>query len=232
LLYATSVTIVVAPWVIRNYLVFDRPIITTTGGGYDLLRENSPHRYTVLQNLNSNWVKDVLFESGWDRRTFSLSDYLFQLAPNSEEEMDRANYREAVESIRHDPGMFFVASLMRFCNLWVLCPSEPANETTRHRLGRYASTIFYLAEYTLAASGAWLIGKRWLRAPWVWGLLLVLSCVLTSTFLWSEMTLRSPFVSVIALAAGAGVAGRRWWTSKETIDTQGLVMSQMATNLP
>ena len=53
----TGTILTVAPWVIRNWIVFGLPILTTTHGGYTLLLGNNPvfYREVISQPFGTTW---------------------------------------------------------------------------------------------------------------------------------------------------------------------------------
>jgi hypothetical protein len=221
-----AAAIVIAPWVVRNYRVFDRPIITTTHGGYTLRLANNRWFYQHL--AAGYWFVP------WD------SDELQSDPPKppstiykQEVSTDRYHYSAALSDIRAEPGMFLVSCVYRLSRLWGVCPmATEANESLTHRLLRYAVAGFYLAEFALAAWGAWGIGRKWLQTPWLWGLLLVLSFTAVHTVYWTDMRMRAPLVPVIALAAGAGLARMGCWRESQPVESQSLATPSRGPNLP
>jgi hypothetical protein len=71
---------------------------------------------------------------------------------------------------------------------------------------RYAVGIFYAFELALTALGAWFLGRKLLREPWIWGTLLLFSYTLVHAFYWTDMRMRAPLVPVIALLVAVAVS--------------------------
>ncbi len=185
--FAFAAALVISPWAVRNYCDFGRPIITTTHGGYTLALGNNPLFYRHL--AEQGWFAP--FDSGafWN---LTARPYAERTAFD-EVELDRRFQSAAYEAIRAQRGMFLQACAYRLSRLWGICPlATDANESLKHRLLRYAVAVFYAGEFVLAAWGAWLVGRNWLHAPWLWGLLLVLSVTAVHTVYWTDMRMRTP----------------------------------------
>lgn len=190
--------VVTAPWVVRNALVLDRLIVTTTHGGYTLWLGNNEEFYGFLRQAEWGEV--------WDSRNLD-EQYLRARRELEYDELraDRWAYDQAVESIRRDPGGFVRASVFRIGSLWGLVPHQVAShESAARRLARYAVGVWYLVVSALALLGAGLLGRRWWDPPWLWGLLLCLCFTLMHAVYWSNLRMRAPLVPVVCLAAAWG----------------------------
>lgn len=197
--------VVLAPWAIRNELVFGRPIVTTTHGGYTLLLANNPEFYAYLRN--GTWG------SVWDAREFNerwRSEQQGQgsaLDPAARElESDRRAYAAAWENIGREPLMFAYSCLARLGRLWNVLPHRTSpDESTSRRGLRFAVAIWYTLELLLAAAGIAYLRRRLLLSPWVWGTILVVSLSAVHTIFWTDMRMRAPLVIVVALLVAQGV---------------------------
>ena len=193
-----AVAFVLSPWVIRNQIQFGRPILTTTHGGYTLLLGNNPKFYEYLRTGAWGTV--------WDANELNAS----RTAPEDELQADRQAYTEARANISREPGMFFYSCLVRVGRLWSPLPHQiDPDEGPRRRLARYAVGLWYLAELLLAAVGLWAVFRRGWRREWLWGLLLAGCLTAVHTFYWSQIRMRASLIPVVALAAAAGLAGRK-----------------------
>ncbi len=222
--FALAAALVVGPWAARNYREFDQPIITTTHGGFTLGLANNPvfYRHLSKQGWFAPWDAD---DDTWIP--------IDALQDESETSEDRLFYAQAFATIRDQPRMFFVSCLYRLSRLWGVCPiATDPQESTGHRLLRYAVAVFYLFEFALAGWGAWLVGRNWLKTPWLWGLLLVLSFTAVHTVYWTDMRMRAPFIGVIALAAGAGLSGKGGKVPGQGLAAQSFATSGPTGNLP
>jgi hypothetical protein len=213
---------VLAPWAIRNEMVFGRPIITTTHGGYTLLLANNPEFYAYLQNATWGSVWDALdFNEHW---RLEQQDHGSALDPAARElESDRRAYAAAWENIARDPLVFAYSCLVRLGRLWNVLPHQtsPDESASRHGL-RLAVAIWYTLELLLAAAGIALLRRRLLLSPWAWGTILVVSLSAVHTIFWTDMRMRAPLVIVVALLAAQGVlllATRRQASSAEAPTT-------------
>ncbi|UUO07054.1 hypothetical protein M4951_01780 [Blastopirellula sp. J2-11] len=190
-----------APWVARNYMIFDNHIVLgTTHGGYTLLWGNNREFYEFLQNGDQPvWDSDQLharFNQEHPKRATSSNELA----------RDRAAYAEATETMRQQPGMFLWSTLVRIGRFWRLAPHALSHdESQSRRLARYAVGAFYLVEFGLAIVGIAVIGRKIWSPPWIWGVMLALSFTLVHAFFWSNIRMRAPVVPVICLLATAGL---------------------------
>lgn len=199
-------TVVLSPWVCRNYVVFRRPIIATTHGGYTLMLGNNDGFYDFLQQ--SDWGEV------WDSRELDMKySQIRQQYDYDESQADRWAYRQAVACIKQRGGMFVCSCAVRVGRLWGLVPHRlGSRESTARRIVRYAVGLWYASVFLLAAIGVFSLGKRLLRSPWVWGLLLCLSFTAVHALYWSNLRMRAPLMPVVCMAAALGaqrIAARR-----------------------
>lgn len=185
---------VVAPWVIRNYRQFGKPIATTTHGGYTLLLGNNRSYYQWLTNDKTGLPWDA--EKNLSSTLSSDADELAN---------DERSYAAARETIAHHRREFALASLYRSGQLWSPLPNQlTAEESTARRILRYATCGWYCAVYLLAALGVWKLKARLLRPPWMWGLLLCVAFTAVHTFYWTNLRMRAPLIPFVALVAAVG----------------------------
>lgn len=223
---AITAVAIMAPWGIRNYREFGKPILTTTHGGYTLYLGNNEMFYT--------WLKDGDKEGTWSSEKFDErfsietivhlipyvepvfrggggmhyeDEYLKSLF--TEENTDRVAYELAHKQMREHPRMAVSASLYRIRQLWSPLPNKlTADESTGRMLLRFATAAWYLGVYALAAVGLWRLRWNIVRQPWVWGLLLCFAFTAVHTFYWSNLRMRAPLVPVVALVAAAACQSR------------------------
>jgi 4-amino-4-deoxy-L-arabinose transferase-like glycosyltransferase len=227
--YLLAAAGVFSPWMLRNLVHFGRPIVGTTHGGYTLLLANNPWFYEHLRSgaWGSVWMADEL-DQWWITQASRAT-------PAKELEADRLAYREAWETIRRQPGMFFIASLIRVAWLWSPLPHRvDPEEQTAEQLARYAVGLWYSVELILAAAGIVAILRRNPQpegpgpltldsrpstldsrlstlAPrpsttWIWGALLAIVFTAVHSIYWTNLRMRAPIMPVVALAAAAGTA--------------------------
>lgn len=190
--------LVLAPWAVRNALLFGRPIVTTTHGGYTLWLGNNEEFYGFLTQAQWGAV--------WDSQPVD-EQYLQVRRELQDDELqaDRWAYDQALASIRRDPASFLRACVFRVGSLWGLVPHQiAADEPPVRRLARYAVGVWYAVVSVLALVGVASLGCKLCRAPWLWGLLLCLSLTAMHAAYWSNLRMRAPLVPVVCLAAAVG----------------------------
>jgi hypothetical protein len=191
-----------APWAIRNQIVFGRPIISTTHGGYTLLLGNNPSFYEHLRTAPRGTI-------------WSAENPKPQVANQQDADelrADRRDYDEAWRTIREQPAMFFRAGLHRVARLWGVLPyAVDRQESVASRWLRYATAVWYTLELALAAAGAWSLGKKLVQSPWLFGVVLAVGFTAVHTVYWTDLRMRAPLVPVVALLAAAGGA---WMASR------------------
>jgi 4-amino-4-deoxy-L-arabinose transferase-like glycosyltransferase len=198
---------VLAPWAIRNQIVYGRPIITTTHGGYTLLLANNPEFYEYLRSAPWGRVWDAeQFNRQWEaERGSSTPNFVWDLRREELDDDSRA-YQVAWENIQREPLMFAYACLVRVGRLWGVMPHQTSlDESTSRRGLRYAIAIWYVFVLSLAAVGAWRLGRKLLADGWIWGTLLLISFTVVHVFYWTDLRMRAPLMSVVVLLATQGV---------------------------
>jgi len=189
------------PWVVRNILVFDAPVIATTHGGYTLLWGNNREYYDHLKQGH---------EGLWDSTSFHErfgEAYPHKGTSASELARDQAAHREAVRTIAGQPMMFAYSSLLRLASFWRPWPLPLSEqESLNRRMLRYAVGAWYTVLLLLALFGWWNLGRRWLRPEWLAGLLLPITFTSIHLVYWTDMRMRAPVMPVIAVLACVALA--------------------------
>jgi hypothetical protein len=201
---------VMSPWVIRNYRVFGRPIITTTHGGYTLYLGNNESFYEYLANDKSGlpWTAPPI-----DLGIVTSSDPTMP----SETMFDQTYYRYARSAIRNSPRGFLHACAYRLWQLWSPLPHKlTVDESLGRRLLRYTTCAWYCAVYALAAVGIWRLRGALVRPPWIWGVLLCAAFTAVHALYWTNLRMRAPLVPFVAIVAGAALSGRGTKTERQT----------------
>ena len=198
--YCLTIVFLLTPWVVRNLLVFEAPVLGTTHGGHTLLWSNNDSYYQYLQSGTEPVWDNEAFHEGFSRR----HPYLGTSA--SELHRDRAAYGEALEAMQQNPGMAAYSSLVRLGMFWRLLPHAASSEESGMRtMVRYAIGGWYLVQFFLVFVGLVALGRRLWQPSWMAALLLVGSFTLVHLFFWSNMRMRSPLVPILAVLACAGV---------------------------
>jgi 4-amino-4-deoxy-L-arabinose transferase-like glycosyltransferase len=212
--FAAAVAVVLAPWAVRNYVQFGRPILATTHGGYTLLLGNNPSFYRYLRSgaWGRVWDADA-FNRAWRARATRSE-------PADELRNDRLAYAEALRTIRSQPALFVYSCAVRAGRLWAPLPHQvDPRETAAKRWARYLVGVWYLAELALSLIGIVAILRRddlavceaggprqsW-QSTWLWGILLAACFTGVHALYWSNLRMRAPLMPVVAMAAAAGAA--------------------------
>lgn len=196
-----AAAVILAPWLIRNTLVFHKPIVTTTHGGYTLLLGNNPvfYREVVAQPWGTVWGGESL--AAWQR---SLEIQMRQEMPPIEGEIarDRWMYDRAWENIAEQPRMFVRACVLRFLRFWNVAPLAPASAG----LPSIAGTLIAVFYVFVTLGFLWGL-VRLSRPEWRnWAPLVLLIVAFTAIHLvyWTNMRMRAPVVPMIALLSARG----------------------------
>ena len=230
---ALGTAVVVGPWLVRNMLVLDRPIFTTTHGGYTLLLGNNPvfYREVVDRPWGTVWDRGSLAK--WNR---SLEAAMRQENPpvESESARDRWMTRRAISNIRAQPAEFLRACQLRMLRFWNVAPLGPATDAIRSvwlrfcrltgqenwktyrddavTIVRWGLSLFYAA----ITIGLLLSLLRMNRTEWRCFsplLLLIVSLCVVHLFYWANTRMRAPLIPAIALLAVRGFLFNRKRTS-------------------
>ncbi|HVU87251.1 MAG TPA: hypothetical protein VHD36_08015, partial [Pirellulales bacterium] len=201
-IFAASIT--VAPWAIRNWIQFGRPIITTTHGGHTLALANNSWFYEHLRSAP---------DEPWDAAEFNhlALDLRHHHTSAAELEDNREGHQIAWEAIHDDPFMFLRACVYRESRLWGVLPLALPGQSAREGRERYMVAAFYVAEFFLALVGLYQLGRKMFTRAWLFGLLLAGSFTLVHAVYWTDMRMRAPVMPAVALAAAAGAA---WLTGR------------------
>ena len=190
---------VVGPWLIRNWIVFGVPILTTTHGGYTLLLGNNPVFYqeVVEQPWGTVWQHDSLLNWQTELEAKIQND----IGPQaSEVQRDRWYSNQAKQFIIATPRLFAAAVLHRVRSLWNIVPQGEVTAQT----GGWAMTAvgwFYSLILTAACVGLVTVACRSDRNLWLPFFVLIASVQLAHLFYWTNTRMRAPLTPAIALLA-------------------------------
>lgn len=206
--------IVVAPWVMRNTLIFGTPILTTTHGGYTLLLGNNPVFYeqVVRQPWGTTWPDDS--QHTWEEELNSAMND--ELGPHaSEMARDAWQSRRARTYIQNEPRHFLKAVVHRVRSLWNTVPQGDAASGVNPRLissvGWFYTVVLILGIVGLVRA---LIGSD--RRDWAPLLILIVSVQVVHLFYWTNTRMRAPLTPAIALFAANAIVR----SSKSNADMQ------------
>ncbi|MEM9701875.1 MAG: hypothetical protein AAF907_05470 [Planctomycetota bacterium] len=209
---AAATLLAVSPWVVRNQLVFDRPILMTTHGGYTLHLANNEVFYEEVARGPVGAVWDGRSLLRWQIH-YELSYFNWRGLDSPRErrpdyEVDEDEWRRelAVDAIQSDPAGFVRAVPLRISRLWSPVPIGPAAEGTPGPL-RWTVGGWNVGVFLLMAWGAVRVWKsdRW--TGWRAALLLLASLTAVHAVYWSNARMRGAVVPAIAVLAAAGACG-------------------------
>lgn len=186
----------IAPWVARNANVFNKPIATTTHGGYTLLLANNEVLFDHFETSTSrNWDEER-FHQFW-RNEKAVH------AEATEIDLDHVANELALETIRRRPAVFAKACLIRLGWFWALWPADrQAGPTQQWLIGIWNGVL-----YTTACIGFFLVLRpakiRFRTTFWLLpSIALVVSLCSIHAVYWSNMRMRAPCIPVLAMFAG------------------------------
>jgi hypothetical protein len=204
--------ITVAPWAIRNSMVFGRPIVTTTHGGYTLLLGHNPvySHEVVEQPWGTVWSGNSLTAWQASLETAMQADGVPRF---DEVSRDRWMYRQAWRNIANDPALALRAGVTLLGRFWGVVPLNTPERSLPTWL-RWGIGLFYVVEFVAMGLGLWKLTRtEWSR--W-WPLVaLIVSFTLVHSLYWADMRMRAPLVPAIALLAARGLSGKRQGPSAE-----------------
>ncbi len=143
-LAATVAVLCVVPWLVRNYMVFHRPVFIRDNFGVELKVGNQPGNKGL-------WSGDL----HPDRNAYELS----RVAKMGEVEYSRVSGREAIQSILSHKGEFIRDSIFRIGYFWVGTPMSSRRLHALKFLKYSPSFVFSVLAFWGAARAA-KSGKR------------------------------------------------------------------------
>ncbi len=163
MLFIIATTATLTPWVIRNLLIFDKPIWATTHGGYTLLLANNPLLYDQIAsgNYSREWNEELFHEKWAQRNEGDPREATFWLAPVTEDKSrltspqttldkpwmgelvdDKLASQSAMKLIRNQPLIFLKSALVRLAWLWAPWPSaRQGSAVQRFVIGFWYCTV-------------------------------------------------------------------------------------------
>jgi hypothetical protein len=188
---------VMAPWAVRNALVFGEPVWTTTHGGYTLALANNEiyYRDILLGRSGRVWSGDDQWR-WWDSVNRAT-------AGMREPEADRLLRQRVIRLALERPGTFLTSCLDRLVRFWSVAPAG-AVYSPRVRLATAAWTVplWIALGLGFCRRGLW----RW---PDITAPLQLLGLTLVHILYWTDLRMRAPLVPAIALIAATALWNKR-----------------------
>jgi 4-amino-4-deoxy-L-arabinose transferase-like glycosyltransferase len=201
-LLAATTLLCLVPWIVRNTLVFGRPICTTTHGGYTLALANNPTYYHDVESGSA----DTVWTGSDQWRWFDAVNRA--TAGMTEPEADRYLQDSVIRVARNRPAEFGWAVVHRLRHFW-----SPAPSAAVYSRGMRWACLVWTVPLWLAFALGLTRPKLW-RWPQIVAPLVCLGFTLIHAFYWTDMRMRAPLVPAIALvAASASISrsGRAFW---------------------
>jgi hypothetical protein len=200
--------LVLTPWVVRNAVLFGRPIATTTHGGYTLLLGHNPVYYREIVNGPPGAVWDGRSLEAWQR---SLEEELAAagIPPSDETARDAWFGATARKIVFDDPWMAVRSGMTLMGRFWSVAPSDVAARPLP-RVVVWGIAAGNVVVFTLAGIG--LVVCLRTRNPLGETALIALLVFSAVHFVyWSDQRMRAPLVPVLACLAATGfVSAMRW----------------------
>lgn len=134
ILMGIGFVIAVSPWTIRNTIVFDRFVPLRTMYGFNLWRGNHPGA-TGTPRINP----DETVESALDPE---YQKYIDENHPQTELELDKFYYDEAVRFIKENPGEFVWLTIKRIVYFITFDPTHPLTRNVVYLGGHLFLLLF------------------------------------------------------------------------------------------
>ena len=202
LLVVVTALVVVSPWAIRNGVVFGKPIMTTTHGGYTLWLANNPVYYAeVVEGGDPAWNGESLHR--WQRETQAE---MGRLGIQGEVAQDRWQSARARQFIADHPWRFVRAGLYRAAIFWAIFPGRSA-ETGLPQPMLWIIAGGYAA---LWVGGIVALGRIAIQRSWAvnWpACSLILSFFLVHLVYWTDVRMRAPIMPAVAVWVAVGWCG-------------------------
>jgi hypothetical protein len=203
-LFAAIVLVTLLPWAVRNARLFGEPVWTTTHGGHTLALANNPVYFADVVDGPPGAVWSGATQAQWFARLGR------ELKGMGEPRADRYLRRLALSTIVEHPRTFFRASLARLGRFWGIAPSAAVYSPWL----RFLSAIWTLPLWFALAIGLWHKGL-WL-IPKIAAPLIIIALTAIHTVYWTDMRMRVPVITAIALVAAGTELTRRPWRRSMT----------------
>jgi len=147
-----SFAMILLPWIVRNYVVFQAFIPGSTLAGYNLFRDH----YRLLDN--EGWIREI-----GPRRVIeaAMGDILAEredtIEGKSEVELDKLYFEEAMARIKKRPDRYIILCFYRFLRLWFNV-GFGAPPSLRSRMMLAVNATFLLLA---------IASFVWFKGPWI-----------------------------------------------------------------
>jgi len=132
-LLGLTFTITLSPWLIRNYMVFHKPIFRTMYG-FNLWRGNHPGA-SGTGRLNPEHISEASLDPEYQK-------FIDQNHPNTELAIDKFYRDEAMKFIREDPLRYVWLTTKRIAYFLIIDPTHPLTRNALYIGGYLFAVIF------------------------------------------------------------------------------------------
>lgn len=193
-LAATGVAAITVPWILRNYDVHGRFVLTAAHGGVTLWTGNNPL---------ARGEGDLAANPEMGRARVALED---RYPGFNNQQLDEIYYRDVFRFVREHPAQWLVLEVKKLFYTFV-----PIGPSYRLHSAKYygASLISYGMLVPLAIAGLWMLARRGeLSRVWaVW--LLALSTVIVCLVFFPQERFRIPVMDPAGIIAAGAFVGLR-----------------------
>jgi len=128
-----SFTVTLSPWLIRNYMVFDKPVFRTMYG-FNLWRGNHPGA-SGTGRLSPESISEASLDPEYQK-------FIDENHPNTELGIDKFYFDEAMRFIREDPMRYAWLTTKRMIYFLVIDPTHPLTRNALYIGGYLFVAIF------------------------------------------------------------------------------------------
>jgi hypothetical protein len=172
--FAATLIVMLSPWVIRNAIVHQRLVITSTEGGLTFLEANNP----VSLRGRGDWVPQF---------SQRLPDLRVQARSLPEADLDKLMYRKGLEYVQQDIANYARVFMLRISYLWEPVPHLRGDLSRKHVvvMALWWGTLYVLSIIALICVRPWKHAEHWpIFAAFFW-------VSLTSGIFWSQVRYRA-----------------------------------------
>lgn len=192
-LFVLAFSVTISPWMVRNAVVFGRPVLGSTLTGYNLYRENSQLPTGHYLHFVAGTEADQAVASLFTRRTDLTGK-------ETEAQMDAVYREEALRIIEAYPARYALLSLARLPMLWFNW-TVPQGYGMSYGLHGY---LYACQQALLLLAALW--GTKYLRRQ-AWPLVGTVAAVtLVNMLVIGRLYLLFPVMPLVIILAAAGCA--------------------------
>ncbi|MFH0965749.1 MAG: glycosyltransferase family 39 protein [Planctomycetota bacterium] len=185
-----------APWVIRNFIIFNAFIPNTTHGGYTFVLGNNPSLYDAMRR-GEPWLRGSPSFDAFEKENAEARQGKGEVAGDAE------MWRRGKAFVREQPKAALWLALKKIEALWRPAPTGLSVRGIVPGFVRYALGAFSLVLYAAATVG--IISLKGKPLPLVLFLYCPALFTMTHAVFWSQLRFRVPLHPLLAALAAAAV---------------------------